>query len=54
MLTVHGFVFFYGEKLKDGRWAYTEIPKVKDGNPGSLNADVYGKQRSRWNLNDRP
>ena len=28
--------------------------KLKDGNPGSLNADVYGKQRSRWNLNDRP
>ena len=53
MLTVHRFVFFYGEKLKDGRWAYTEIPNVLDGNPGFLESDVYGKLRSPWNTNDR-
>ncbi|CAM9846537.1 unnamed protein product [Laminaria digitata] len=39
--------------LKDGRWAYTEIPNVKDGNPGLLEPDVYGKLRSPWNTNDR-
>ena len=53
-LSLYRFALVYSEKVKDGPWAYTEIPKVKDGNPGSLNADVYGKQRSRWNLNDRP
>ena len=49
----YGFIVVYGEKLKDGRWAYTEIPLAKDGNPGLIEPDVYGKLRPRWNTNDR-
>ncbi|CAM9642571.1 unnamed protein product [Ascophyllum nodosum] len=40
--------------VKDGRWAFLEIPSVEPGNPGNLNTDVYGKLRSPWNTNDRP
>ena len=43
----------YDEKVKDGRWAYTNIPNVKDDNPGFLEPNVYGKLRSPWNTNDR-
>lgn len=45
---------FAAKKVKDGRWAYTEIPNVKEDNPGLLESDVYGKLRSPWNTNDRP
>ena len=41
------------KKVKDGRWAYTEIPYAMDGDPGLLEPDVYGKLRSPWNTNDR-
>ena len=41
------------KKIKDGRWAYTEIPYAMDGDPGLLEPDVYGKLRSPWNTNDR-
>lgn len=40
-------------QLKNGRWAYTEIPKVKVNNPGGVEADVYSKLRAPWNVNDR-
>ncbi|CAM9967110.1 unnamed protein product, partial [Ectocarpus sp. 4 AP-2014] len=40
--------------VKDGRWAYTEIPREYPGNPGDLIADVYGLLRSRWNVNSSP
>ena len=53
VLCLYGFILVYGEKLKDGRWAYTEIPKERDGNPGKLDTDVYGKLRPRCNTNDR-
>ncbi|CAM9493178.1 unnamed protein product [Ectocarpus sp. 6 AP-2014] len=39
--------------VKDGRWAKSEIPKVRDNNPGGLEPDVYGKLRAPWNTNDR-
>ena len=42
-------------KVKDGRWAYTEVPRVeKDNMYEMLRSDVYGKLRSPWNVNDRP
>eukprot|EP00752_Nemacystus_decipiens_P005412 g4907.t1 len=40
--------------VKDGRWAYTEIPEVYDDNPGHLIPDVFGRLRSRWIVNDSP
>ena len=41
-------------QVKDGRWAFTEIPEVYDDNPGELVPDVYGLLRSRWNVNASP
>ena len=41
-------------QVKDGRWAYTEIPKMRMNNPGGIEPDVYGKLRAPWNVNDRP
>ena len=29
------------------------IPDMRDGNPGSLEPNIYGKLRSPWNTNDR-
>ncbi|CAM9999705.1 unnamed protein product, partial [Ectocarpus fasciculatus] len=40
--------------VKDGRWAYTEIPKMRVNNPGAVEPDVYSKLRAPWNINDRP
>ena len=59
MISTPRFLFtrlylLYDEELKDGRWAYTEIPSVRDGDPGLLEPDVYGKLRAPWNVNDRP
>ncbi|CAM9668790.1 unnamed protein product [Ascophyllum nodosum] len=43
------------QMVKDGRWAYTEIPRVqKDNMFETLRSDVYGKLRSPWNVNQRP
>ncbi|CAM9212040.1 unnamed protein product [Hapterophycus canaliculatus] len=42
------------DQVKDGRWAYTEIPLMKLNNPGSVEPDVYSKLRAPWNVNDRP
>ncbi|CBN79225.1 TYRosinase family member (tyr-4) [Ectocarpus siliculosus] len=39
--------------VKDGRWAFTEIPRVFENNPGLIDTDVYGKLRAPWNVNDR-
>ena len=41
-------------QVKDGRWAFTEIPGVYDDNPGELVPDVFGLLRSRWNVNASP
>ncbi|CBN79226.1 ortho-aminophenol oxidase [Ectocarpus siliculosus] len=41
-------------QVKDGRWAYTEIPKMKVNDPGAVEPDVYSKLRAPWNVNDRP
>ncbi|CAN0161250.1 unnamed protein product [Ectocarpus sp. 4 AP-2014] len=41
-------------QVKDGRWAYTEIPKMKVNDPGGIEPDVYSKLRAPWNVNDRP
>lgn len=41
-------------QVKDGRWAYTEIPPMMHNNPGSVQPDVYSKLRAPWNVNDRP
>ncbi|CAM9655020.1 unnamed protein product [Pylaiella littoralis] len=40
--------------VKDSRWAFTESPSMYDGNPGNLIPDVYGRLRSRWNVNPSP
>lgn len=60
-ISVHGMLFTgrctcipLDEQVKDGRWAYTEIPRMKLNNPGNINADVYSKLRAPWTLNDRP
>eukprot|EP00904_Undaria_pinnatifida_P007010 jgi/Undpi1/3439/HiC_scaffold_16.g06812.m1 len=39
--------------VKDGRWAYTPIPKNKWNNPGQIETDIYGKLRSPWTTNNR-
>ncbi|CAB1112225.1 unnamed protein product [Ectocarpus sp. CCAP 1310/34] len=39
--------------VKDGRRAKSEIPMVRDNNPGGLEPDVYGKLQAPWNTNDR-
>lgn len=41
-------------QVKDGRWAYTEIPGTKVNNPSDIETDVYSKLRSPWNVNNRP
>lgn len=40
--------------VKTSRWAFTEVPNVEVNNPGNLEADVYSKLRSPWNVNNRP
>lgn len=40
-------------QVKDGRWAFTEIPKMRKNNPGGVEPDVYSKLRAPWNVNDR-
>eukprot|EP00903_Cladosiphon_okamuranus_P016180 g14931.t1 len=39
--------------LKDSRWGYTPIPKMRMNNPGEITPDVYQKLRAPWNVNDR-
>eukprot|EP00904_Undaria_pinnatifida_P007024 jgi/Undpi1/3451/HiC_scaffold_16.g06823.m1 len=48
-----GTVDLEDHQVKDGRWANTEIPTVREHNPGLLEPDVYGRLRSPWNTNDR-
>ncbi|CAM9599920.1 unnamed protein product, partial [Hapterophycus canaliculatus] len=40
--------------VKDGRWAYMEVPPTMRNNPGNVEPDVYGKLRAPWNVNSRP
>ncbi|CAM9863802.1 unnamed protein product [Pylaiella littoralis] len=40
--------------VKDGRWAYTEIPALYDSDPGGIIPDVYNRLRSRWNVAQSP
>lgn len=40
-------------KVKDGRWAFTEIPKIVQNNPDDIDQDIYGKLRAPWNINER-
>lgn len=42
-------ILLYGEKVKDGRWAYTEIPLARK----DVEADVYGKLRAPWSTSDK-
>lgn len=37
-------------KVKDGRWAHTEVPEMAQSGVG----DVYGRLRAPWNVNARP
>ncbi|CAM9241469.1 unnamed protein product [Ectocarpus sp. 12 AP-2014] len=40
--------------VKDGRWAYTEIPTTDPGMHQDLIPDVYGRLRARWTVNSSP
>ncbi|CAN0363328.1 unnamed protein product [Pylaiella littoralis] len=40
--------------VKDGRWAYSEIPTIYESNPGNSIPDVYRRQRSRWVIDSSP
>ena len=40
-------------QVKDGRWGFTPIPKMRMNNPGEVTPDVYEKLRAPWNVNDR-
>lgn len=41
------------DQVKDGRWAFTEIPSMRLNNPGRIEPDVYLKLRAPWNVNNR-
>lgn len=41
-------------QVKDGRWAYMEVPILPQEHRDLMGADVYGRMRSPWNVNDRP
>lgn len=41
-------------QVKDGRWAYTEIPLIDRDDLELMAADVFGRMRSPWNVNNRP
>lgn len=40
-------------QVKDGRWGNLTIPIVEQSKRDKLGADVYGRMRSPWNVNDR-
>ncbi|CAM9627360.1 unnamed protein product [Pylaiella littoralis] len=40
--------------VQNGRWAFTQIPKMRPNNPGQIEPDVYSNLRSPWVVNDRP
>ncbi|CAM9875490.1 unnamed protein product, partial [Ectocarpus sp. 12 AP-2014] len=40
--------------VKDGRWANTEVPAADARKDRDLIPDVYGRLRSRWNVNSSP
>lgn len=42
--------YFIIVKVKDGRWAHTEVPKMEQSGVG----DVFGRLRAPWNVNARP
>lgn len=39
--------------MKDGRWGNVSVPVVGPDEANLLGADVYGRMRSPWNVNDR-
>lgn len=39
--------------MKDGRWGFLSIPIVDPNEADILGADVFGRMRSPWNVNDR-
>ena len=41
-------------QVKDGRWAYLEVPIIDQEHRDFMGADVFGRMRSPWNVNDRP
>eukprot|EP00903_Cladosiphon_okamuranus_P011690 g10995.t1 len=41
-------------QVKDGRWGYMPVPVVDEDERLTVGADVYGRMRSPWNVNDRP
>ena len=40
--------------MKDGRWAYLEVPIIEQEYRYFMGADVFGRMRSPWNVSDRP
>ena len=40
--------------MKDGRWAYLEVPIIGKEHRDFIGADVFGRMRSAWNVKDRP
>lgn len=40
-------------QVKDGRWGNLTVPVVDEARRSVLSADVYGRLRSPWNVNDR-
>ena len=41
-------------QVKDGRWAYLDVPIIEQEHRDFMGADVFGRMRSPWNVNDRP
>lgn len=42
------------KQVKDGRWGFMEVPIVSMEDRELISADVFGRMRSPWNVNDRP
>lgn len=40
-------------QVKDGRWGNLTVPIVPQDERNLIGADVYGRMRSPWNVNDR-
>ena len=41
-------------QVKNGRSAYLEVPIIDQEHRDFMGADVFGRMRSPWNVNDRP
>lgn len=46
-------ILFHGTQVKDGRWGHMAVPVVPLTYRDALGADVFGRTRSPWNVNDR-